>query len=79
MEKLGLEPAEDGDELLYDTGTAQFGVDPSNHAGTNKATHARLVVTDFDATQKEMLERGVVFEGYDLGEISALSNPLVSR
>ncbi len=67
-EKLGLEPVEDGDELFYDTGTAQFGVYPSDNAGTNKATYARLVVADFEAVRKEMLERGVVFEEYDLGE-----------
>ncbi len=67
-EKLGLDPVEDGEELFFDTGTAAFGVYPSDFAGTNKATYARLVVTDFDAARAEMLSRGVVFEDYDLGE-----------
>jgi len=67
-EKFGLEPVEDGDELIYDTGTAAFGVYPSDHAGSNKATYARLVVADFDAARGELLSRGVVFEEYDLGE-----------
>ena len=67
-EKLGLEPVEDGDELFYDTGAAAFGVYPSDHAGTNHATYARLVVADFDTARAEMLSRGVVFEEYDLGE-----------
>lgn len=67
-EKLGLEPIEDGEELFYDTGSAQFGVYPSANAGTNQATYARLVVTDFDSARAELLSRGVVFENYDLGE-----------
>ena len=68
LEKLGLEPTEPGDELFYDTGTAQFGIYPSDHAGTNKATAVRLVVDDFDAARAELLSRGVIFEDYDLGE-----------
>lgn len=67
-EKLGLEPVEEGDELFYDTGTAQFGVYPSENAGTNQATYARLVVADFDAARSELLSRGVVFEDYDFGD-----------
>jgi catechol 2,3-dioxygenase-like lactoylglutathione lyase family enzyme len=67
-EKLGLEPVEDGDELFYDTGSAAFGVYPSDNAGTNKATYARLVVVDFDTARWELLSRGVVFEDYDIDE-----------
>ena len=77
-EKLGLEPVLHGkepvppgttefsSELLYDTGTAQFGIYESDHAGNNKATAARLIVDDFDAAHAELLARGVVFETYDL-------------
>ena len=54
-------------ELLYDTGTARFGVYRSDHAGTNNATAARLVVDDFDGAIRELRGRGVVFEDYDLG------------
>ncbi len=80
-EKLGLEPVTangepiaPGDptdpeaELLYETGSARFGVYHSRHAGHNQATAARLMVDDFDAVHAEMLSRGVIFEDYDLGE-----------
>ena len=80
-EKLGLEPiTANGDpfapgdpidsetELLYETGSARFGVYRSPHAGRNQATAARLVVDDFDAVHSELLSRGVVFEDYDLGD-----------
>jgi catechol 2,3-dioxygenase-like lactoylglutathione lyase family enzyme len=79
-QKLGLQPSlvngdpyRPGDpidpdsELLYDTGTARFGVYRSDHAGANKATAARLVVEDFDGAIAELRERGVLFEDYDLG------------
>ena len=52
-------------ELLYDTGTAKFGVYESWAAGRNEATAARLVVTDFDTAFAELKANGVVFEDYD--------------
>ena len=67
-QKLGLEPTAPGDQLFYDTGTAQFRVYPSDNAGTNKATAVRLVVDDFETVRAELLSRGVVFEDYDLGD-----------
>lgn len=79
-EMLGLEPVTDGgdpvtlgqtefeSELLYDTGTAKFGVYQSPNAGTNKATAARIVVEDFDAFHVMLIERGAVFETYDIEE-----------
>lgn len=79
-EKLGLEPVLAGNEpvepgttefhseLLYDTGTARFGVYESWTAGRNEATAARLVVKNFDAAFAEMRSRGVDFEDYDYGE-----------
>jgi catechol 2,3-dioxygenase-like lactoylglutathione lyase family enzyme len=77
-EKLGLEPVLHGNEpvepgtteyefeLLYDTGSARFGVYQSEHAGKNLATAARLVTNDFDAAHAELLSNGVVFEIYDI-------------
>ncbi len=68
-EKLGLEPigAEpDDEELLYNTGTAKFGVYLSAHAGKNLATAARLVTNDFDAVYAELKANGVVFEVYPI-------------
>jgi len=79
-EKLGLDPVLHGNErvepgtrvfeydLLYDTGTARFGVYESPHAGRNRATAARIVVADFDAAVAELRANGVVFEDYDLGD-----------
>lgn len=74
-DKLGLDPvgengehfdpdAHTDDGLLYDTGTAKFGVYQTKHAGKNLATAARLVTDDFDAVFAQMLANGVVFEIY---------------
>ena len=77
-EKLGLEPVLHGgepvepgttefwSELLYDTGTARFGVYETEHAGKNLATAARMVTDDFDSAHAELLANGVVFETYEL-------------
>jgi catechol 2,3-dioxygenase-like lactoylglutathione lyase family enzyme len=77
-EKLGLDPVtvggkpfdpsvEPGDEeLLYDTGTARFGVYQTPHAGRNLATAARLVASDFDAAHAELQGNGVEFEIYEI-------------
>ena len=61
-------PIEPGSELLYETGTARFGVYESRFAGSNQATAARLVVSDFEAAFAELTAKGVVFEEYDLGD-----------
>jgi catechol 2,3-dioxygenase-like lactoylglutathione lyase family enzyme len=66
-EKLGLEPVgaePDDEELLYDTGTAKFGVYQSPHAGKNLATAARLVAADFDSVHAQLRANGVEFEWY---------------
>ena len=79
-EKLGLDPVTVGGEpfdpsrdqgrgeLLYNTGTARFGVYETPNAGTNQATAARLVTDDFDGAQAELIANGVVFEIYDIDE-----------
>jgi len=54
--------------LIYEVGGTQFGVYPSDNAGTNKATAVRLIVGDFDAARAELLSKGVTFEDYDLGD-----------
>lgn len=70
---VGQEPYRPGDpidpdsEMLYQTGTATFGVYQSDHAGRNPATAARLVVEDFDKAHADLLAAGVVFEDYDRG------------
>jgi catechol 2,3-dioxygenase-like lactoylglutathione lyase family enzyme len=67
---LGLEPvnADEDEELLYRAGGAQFGIYESENAGTNKATTMRFVVSDFNAVRAELLDKGVGFEDYDLGD-----------
>ena len=68
-EMLGWEPINPGDdELTYEVGGTQFVVYPSDNAGTNKATAARLIVSDFDSVRAELLSKGVAFEDYDFGE-----------
>lgn len=81
-EKMGLEPVAHGGEailpgempevfdsqLLYDTGSAKFGVYESRYAGGNQATAARLVTPDFDTAFAGLSARGVVFEEYDFGD-----------
>lgn len=61
-------PIDEDSELLYETGTATFGIYRSDHAGGNRATAARLVVDDFDYAIGELRSRGVVFEDYDQGD-----------
>ena len=68
-DKLGLEPidADSGDdELLFDTGTAKFGVYQSAHAGRNLATAARIVTANFDQLHATLRANGVVFEVYPI-------------
>lgn len=67
---LGLEPVnpDEDEELLYRAGGTQFGIYESENAGTNKATTMRFVVSDFNAVRAELLDKGVGFEDYDLGD-----------
>jgi predicted enzyme related to lactoylglutathione lyase len=66
-EKLGLEPARDGEDgLVYETGKGTgFLLYESQFAGTNQATAMGWQVTDFDAAVEELRSRGVTFEDYD--------------
>jgi catechol 2,3-dioxygenase-like lactoylglutathione lyase family enzyme len=82
---VGNEPYRPGDpidpdtEMLYDTGTARFGIYESWAAGRNEATAARMVVEDFDAVFVRLRENGVVFEEYDFGdEFRTVDGVLVS-
>jgi len=77
-EKLGLDPVkvngepfdpagqQEYGEMLYNTGTAMFGVYESRHAGKNLATAARLVTTEFDAVHAQLKANGVAFEWYPI-------------
>jgi catechol 2,3-dioxygenase-like lactoylglutathione lyase family enzyme len=66
-EKLGLEPAEERPGgLLYRCGDTEFGLFES--AGEPSGAHTQMgwEVKDIEATARELRERGVVFEEYDL-------------
>ena len=77
-EKLGLDPVTVNgepfdpeanqvyEEMLYDTGTAMFGVYESPHAGRNLATAARLVTDEFDSVHAQLRANGVEFEEYPI-------------
>ena len=81
-DKLGIEPVRHGgepvvpgaepdvydSELLFEMGGARFGIYESEHAGKNRGTAMRIVVSDFDAFRARLLENGVVFEDYDFGD-----------
>ena len=82
-ETLGLDPVRAGGDrfdaelfdaepsnfgLDYDTGSAQFSIYETQHAGKNLATAMRLVTEDFDALHTHLLSKGVVFEIYDIEE-----------
>jgi hypothetical protein len=64
----GCEPDVYDSELLYEMDGAHFGIYQSDHAGKNRATAMRIVVSDFDAFHAQVLENGVEFEEYDLGD-----------
>ena len=67
-ETLGLKSVdEQGSELLtLKSGDTIFNVYRSEFAGTNKATALNFDVDDIDAEVRELKDKGVFFEHYDL-------------
>jgi catechol 2,3-dioxygenase-like lactoylglutathione lyase family enzyme len=66
-EKLGLEPAEERPEgVRYQCGTGAFLLFESSGAASGDHTQLGWDVDDLAATVRELRERGVVFEEYDL-------------
>jgi catechol 2,3-dioxygenase-like lactoylglutathione lyase family enzyme len=64
---LGLKVVEDRSEgVRYDAGGTWFLVYPSQFAGTAKSTYMTFEVSDIDAAVKELRDRGIVFEEYDM-------------
>ena len=65
---LGLKVLDErSDGSRYQTGGGTwFLVYPSQFAGTAKSTYMSFEVDDVEATVKELRERGVVFEEYDM-------------
>jgi catechol 2,3-dioxygenase-like lactoylglutathione lyase family enzyme len=53
--------------ILYEAGDGtKFLVYPSQFAGTSQATSITFDVADFDVTMKDLREKGITFEEYDL-------------
>ena len=67
-EKLGLEPtSEMGSEFfMLKSGDTTFNVYRSEFAGTNKATALTFDVDDIDAEVRDLKDKGITFEHYDV-------------
>jgi catechol 2,3-dioxygenase-like lactoylglutathione lyase family enzyme len=65
--KLGLEPVEERDGgLRYESGGVSFALFESTGRASGDHTQMGWEVADVDAAVKELRERGVVFEAYDV-------------
>jgi predicted enzyme related to lactoylglutathione lyase len=72
-EKLGLDPVEERPGgLLYRSGEAEFGLFESGGEPSGQHTQMGWEVEDIEATVKELEDRGVVFEEYDLPGLTTL-------
>jgi len=72
-DKLGLKPVNEmGEELfMLKSGETTFNVYRSEFAGTNKATALTFDVDDIDAEVRELKDKGVKFEHYDVEGLRA--------
>ena len=79
-EKLGLEPATEGDygDVHYEIGGVMFLVYQSDFAGTNKATAAGFRVEDFDSAIAELRAAGVEFEEVDFGDFGSTVDGVIT-
>ena len=71
--KLGLKPVNEmGDELfMLKSGGTTLNVYKSEFAGTNKATALTFDVDDIDAEVRELKDKGIAFEHYDVQGLKA--------
>jgi predicted enzyme related to lactoylglutathione lyase len=74
-EKLDLEPKEDDPQgAYYECAEGSgFAVYPSEFAGTGKQTVMGWQVPDVEVEMKELRDRGVTFEEYDLPGIKTVN------
>ena len=64
---LGLKTKDErADGVTYEVGDSWFLVYPSQFAGTAKSTYMSLEVADVETAVKELRDRGIVFEEYDM-------------
>ena len=68
QDKLGLEAKEEmgGEVLEMKSGDTRITVYRSEFAGTNKATALTFDVDDIDSEVRELKDKGVFFEHYDM-------------
>ena len=66
--KLGLKPVQEmgGDFFMLKSGDTTLNVYRSEFAGTNKATALTFDVDDIDAEVRELKDKGITFEHYDV-------------
>ena len=66
-DKLGLKQVDDFCEgFLFNSGATQLNVYRSEFAGTNKATALTFGVDDIESEVRDLKEKGIFFEKYDL-------------
>ena len=66
-DKLGLKQVDDfGEGFLLKSGGTQLSVYRSEYAGTNKATALTFDVDDIETEVRDLKEKGIFFEKYDL-------------
>ena len=67
-DKLGLKPFEEmgGEFFMLKSGDTTVNVYKSEFAGTNKATALTFDVDDIDAEVRELKDKGITFEHYDV-------------
>ena len=65
-----LAEPENPEVLMYESGKSKIQVYRSQYAGTNKATVITWAVHDVDAIVQALKAKGVVFEHYDLPQLS---------
>jgi catechol 2,3-dioxygenase-like lactoylglutathione lyase family enzyme len=72
-EKLGLEPTSEmgGEFFMAKSGHTTLNVYKSEFAGTNKATLLTFEVDDIEAEVRELKDKGINFEHYDLEGLKA--------
>ena len=72
-ETLGLDPVEEmgGEVFMLKSGSTKFSVYRSEFAGTNKATALTFDVDDIDSEVRDLKDKGISFEHYDLDGLTA--------
>ena len=64
---LGLTEIDDfGEGFMLKSGNTKFSVYRSEYAGTNKATALTFDVDDIDSEVRDLKDKGITFEQYDL-------------